>query len=144
MMRRNVLSEGAEEEVRRAKGTFATSGNDRAEEFLSQVRVTNRFLQEFPFSKSIHTRADDLEVRRAKVGRFSFWLFYFVYPSVDLQTGEPLDIIYILGCRHEKQAEPIQAELMNGHPHLERIEHALLKAALQRFWGDKSSLVQTS
>lgn len=106
MMRRSMLSEGAEEEMRRAKGTFATSGNGRAEEFLSQVRVTNRFLQEFPFSKSIHTRAGDMEVRRAKVSRFPFWLFYFVYPSVDFQTGEPLDIIYILGCRHAKQAEP--------------------------------------
>lgn len=105
MIRRTLLSESAEEEVRRAKGTFAT-GKDRSAEFLSQVRVTNRLLQEFPFSKSIHTRAGNMEIRRAKVARFSFWLFYFVYPSVDLQTGELLDIIYILGCRHEKQAEP--------------------------------------
>lgn len=105
MTRRTLLSESAEEEVRQAKGTFVTE-KDGSAEFLSQVRVTNRLLQEFPFSKSIHARAGNMEIRRAKVGRFPFWLFYFVYPSVDLQTGESLDIIYILGCRHEKQAEP--------------------------------------
>lgn len=47
-----------------------------------------------------------MEIRRAKVNDFSFWLFYFVYPSVDPKTGEALDVIYILACRHERQSEP--------------------------------------
>ncbi len=35
-------------------------------------------------------------------------------------------------------------EVVTEDPHLEAPEHAYLRAALQRFWGDKLSLVQTS
>jgi len=104
MIRRVFISDEAEEEVREAERRFAERGV--VAEFLSQVRVTSRSLQEFPFSKGVHQRVGDMEIRRAKVGRFAFWLFYFVYASVDLQTGAPLDIIYVLGCRHERQGEP--------------------------------------
>lgn len=45
-------------------------------------------------------------IRRIRVRAFSFLLSYTIYPSVDFQTGEALDVIYILACRHEKQAEP--------------------------------------
>jgi len=103
VIRRVFVSDDAEEEVREAERRFSEGGV--VAEFLSQVRVTSRALQEFPFSKGIHQRVGDVEVRRAKVGRFPFWLFYFVYPSVDFQSGEPLDILYVLGCRHERQSE---------------------------------------
>jgi len=104
MIRRVFVSDKAEEEIREAERRFSEGGV--VAEFLSQVRVVSRALQEFPFSKGIHQRVGDMEIRRAKVARFPFWLFYFVYPSVDLQSGDPLDIIYVLGCRHERQGEP--------------------------------------
>ena len=106
MIRRTVISAIAEEEVRGAKQNFAERSSDRGDEFLSQVRVANRLLQEFPFSKSVYKRVENMEVRRVKVNRFPFWLFYFVHPSVDPNTGEPLDVVYVLACRHERQSEP--------------------------------------
>ena len=41
-------------------------------------------------------------------------------------------------------ARQAAVELVSGDPHLELPQHGVLKSALQRFWGDKLSLVQTS
>ena len=106
MLRRIVVGDEAEEEIRDIKRGYATRSSQRASEFLSELRVALRAVQEFPFSRAVWRSTEEMEIRRAKITRFPYYLFYFVYPSVDLQTGEPLDVIYILACRHERQGEP--------------------------------------
>ena len=93
MTRRTVLTDVADKEVLHVRRKFEQRSLDQADEFLSQVRVTIRAVAEQPFLKAIHRRIDGMEVRRARIARFSYWLFYFVYPSVDPQTGETLDVI---------------------------------------------------
>lgn len=61
-------------------------------------------LQQFPLQGLEVETGLPYSIRRIRVRAFSF-LSYTVYPSVDFQTGEALDVIYILACRHEKQAE---------------------------------------
>lgn len=106
MIRRIVVSEAAQDEFADVRRVLSKNTVRRAEEFLVEAQAVLRACQEYPFAKTVQASVGTMEIRRAQIRRFPYELFYFVYLSVDFQTGEALDVIYILGCRHEKQAEP--------------------------------------
>ncbi len=106
MKRQLVFSELAREEAAQAHWHLHTRSPQTGEEFTASLRTTQANIHAFPFSHAVSSHFGDLEIRRARIGRFAYFFFYLVYPSVDFQTGEALDVVAILGCRHERQAEP--------------------------------------
>ncbi len=106
MIRRLVVGEDAREEFDLARQSLFARSSQSARDFAAQSAVTFGAIEEFPFATAVHLVHDTLEIRRAKIGRSPYFFFYFVYPSVDFQTGEALDVIYVLACRHERQNEP--------------------------------------
>ena len=106
MTRRLAIDEVAQAELEEAQESVAARSPEKGLLFDEQVLETFGFLTEYPFSKAVSKRRGELELRQARIGRSAFFFFYLVYPSVDFQTGEALDVVYILACRHERQSEP--------------------------------------
>lgn len=106
MIRRIFVGEAADEEAEEFRAALFARSLERALLFEQESTQTIAFLQEFPFTKAVCAQSGDLEIRRITIGRGPYVFFYFVYPSVDFQTGEALDVIYVFACRHQKQGEP--------------------------------------
>jgi len=105
MIRRVFVGEFAISEAEEFRAALSARSGEKAELFEEEFAQATALLQEFPFAKAVCSQWEDLEIRRVTIGRGPYVLFYFVYPSVDFQTGEALDVIYILACRHERQGE---------------------------------------
>ena len=106
MKRQIVFSETAFEAAAEIRLRLRARSPRTAVEWSETLRVTQAGVLDFPFSHPVSIVSGDLEIRRVRIGRSAYFLFYFVYPSVDFNTGEGLDIIHFLGCRHERQGEP--------------------------------------
>jgi len=106
MKRQIVFSETAFEEAAQIRLRLRALSPQTAVQWSEALRSTQADVLDFPFSHSVSIVSGDLEIRRVRIGRSAYFLFYFVYPSVDFNTGEGLDIIHFLACRHQRQGEP--------------------------------------
>ena len=106
-MRREVSwGLAALEEFGKACDYWAEKAPVRGVDLLESVDAVVLSLQQFPLQGLEVETGLPYSVRRFRVRGFSFVLSYTVFPSVDFQTGEALDVIYVLACRHERQNEP--------------------------------------
>lgn len=106
MKRQISFGEAARDELAEARLQLRSRSTQNAQEFDKAFRDTAKNTQTYPFSHAVWTRFGDLDIRRARISKFPYFLFYIVYPSVDFQTGEALDIVAFLACRHERQNDP--------------------------------------
>lgn len=106
MKRQIVFSETTFEETAEIRLRLRARSPQIAVQWSETLRVAQANVFDFPFSHPVSIVSGDLEIRRVRIGRSAYFLFYFVHPSVDFNTGEGLDIIHVLGCRHERQNEP--------------------------------------
>ncbi len=106
MIRRLVVSDAAREEFESVRASLFARSSRSAREFVVASATAFESIEEFPFAKVVRGVRATMEIRRAKIGRWPYAFFYFVYPSVDFNTGEALDVIHVLACLHERQAEP--------------------------------------
>lgn len=103
---RTHFGEAARDELLEARAQLRLRSPRSAQAFDEAFQATARNIEAHPRSSQVWTHFGDLEIRRTRIGRFPYFLFYIVYPSVDFNTGEALDVVGVLACRHEKQAEP--------------------------------------
>jgi len=106
MKRQTAFGEVARDELAQARLQLRSRSPESAQEFSAAFRATVKNTETFPLSHPVWTHFGELDIRRVRIGRFTYFLFYIVYPSVDFNTGEALDVIGYLACRHEKQDEP--------------------------------------
>ncbi len=106
MKRQISFGEAARDELAEARLQLRSRSAQNAREFDQAFRDTAKNTQTFPFSHGVWTRFGDLDIRRVRIGKLPYFLFYIVYPSVDFQVGEALDVVAFLACRHECQNEP--------------------------------------
>ena len=106
MRREFIWGQAASDEFEAACQGLAESSVQRGVAFVEAVDGALQSLLSFPTQGTPVQTALDVQVRRVFVRSFGFHLSYTVYPSVDFQTGEALDVVAILGCRHERQHEP--------------------------------------
>lgn len=105
---RRVLSIGvlADVELHRVGATLAEGSAARGRQFVAAMEARLDGLIAFPFQFQVDTLVRGMEIRRAPVAGFPYLLHYFVFPSVDPQTLEGLDVVFILSCHHVRQEEP--------------------------------------
>ena len=106
MKRQLTFGETARDELAETRLQLRARSTQSAREFDQAFRDTAKNTQTFPFSYAVWTRFGDFDIRRVRIGKLPYFLFYIVYPSVDFNTGEALDVVAFLACRHERQNEP--------------------------------------
>ncbi|BCM92437.1 hypothetical protein IAD21_04317 [Abditibacteriota bacterium] len=107
-MRREISwSEEAFAELEDARERAEAHNPTRGYRLIEAVDAIISSLATFPLQGSLVETALPIEIRRTHLRAFGLLLYYTVYPSVDLQTSEVLDVIYFLACRHERQGEPL-------------------------------------
>ncbi len=106
MRREVILLQVAKDEIVDAVGRLEDSSAGRGIQWLEAVDAVVASLLAFPFQGAPAQTSLPVPVRRIRVSPFAYWLYYTDYPSVDFQTGDGLEVIYILACRHERQDEP--------------------------------------
>lgn len=105
---KRVLSIGsiADVELHRVGAAIADISASRARQFVAQTDAVLEGLLAFPFHFQVDTVVKGMEIRRAPLASFPYLLHYFVFPSIDPQTLEGLDVVFILSCRHVRQEQP--------------------------------------
>jgi len=106
MRRELIWGDAASAEFEAACGRFAQLSVQKGVAFVEAVDGALESLADFPAQGTPLETALDEVARRLFLRPFGFHLTYTVYPSVDFQTGEALDVIHVLACRHERQGEP--------------------------------------
>ncbi len=106
-MRREIeWGEDALAEVEGARARLETRTVGRGLAFIGELDGLVASLLMFPLQGSLMENELPFPTRKSRLRAFGFLLYYTVYPSVDFQTGEVLDVIHVLACRHERQGEP--------------------------------------
>jgi len=106
-MRREIeWGEEAFAEVESVRERLEAQSVGRGFAFIGALDELVASLVMFPLQGALMENELPFDTRKSRVRSFGFLLYYTVYPSVDFNTGEALDVIHVLACRHEKQGEP--------------------------------------